>query len=246
MSHIYLSAISYQSSIDHSSYTALQEDMDPTNTTLFVGNLPPQATEAELAHLFQSFGALTHVHIVQGKNCAFVQFTARAPAERAHGALQAYTLHGQALRIAWGRNAAKRARPNAAAAAVPAGYMVPPAASAHGQYNYNYAPFGSGQDPGSHVDAWTAYQAGAQPAAAHADAWAGAMREAQAEGVGYGGYWGHPAAKVTASRFGFEDPLFVDWDGANRRFASVAPPMLAPIAMAPARQVMRAGVPAIV
>jgi hypothetical protein len=59
--------------------------------------------------------------------------------------------------------------------------------------------------------------------------------------VGDGGYFNHPDATTTASRFGFDDPLTYDFAAAHRRFVSVAPPMLAPIAMAPARFVLRAG-----
>ena len=94
---------------------------------------------------------------------------------------------------------------------------------------------------------WAAFTSGYYASAPQTadDVYHGLYGEAAAtsgEGVGHGGYTGHPEADRCASRFGFEDPLTYDFDASNRRFCSVAPPMLAPIAMAPARFVLRGGV----
>jgi RNA recognition motif-containing protein len=215
----------------------LQADFDEGNTTLFIGNLAPATTENELLQLLQGYGTVGYVRIPPGKGCGFVQYLSRAQAERALSSLQGQALHGAPLRLSWGRNAAKHAK----ATSAPSAYMVPPAPQPQ--------PYGAHAGPAAGMVGWPYpgyHPAHAQPLASQPmDVWHGMYGEAAAtsgEGVGYGGYTGHPDAKKTASRFGFEDPLHVDSDGANRRFASVAPPMLAPIAMAPARYVMRAGI----
>jgi RNA recognition motif. (a.k.a. RRM, RBD, or RNP domain) len=280
--------------------SALQGDVDESNTTLFIGNLAQSVSQAELSQLFMAYGALAHVHVPPGKGFGFVQFIQRAPAQRALDSAQGYALHGQPMRISWGRNAAKGSAPTPGVAPAPAGYMqpthgtlpfahsarpqVPPHMQRPGGGGGSGAGTGTtgGQSHGPPMPApmhpGTQYAAphhtggvaqalqtstqspsAAGPGHAHAQYVSGyhqgnsgyglsaeaVVDSSNANMIGRGGFFDHPLAEKTASRFGFEDPLHYDFEGANRRFCSVAPPMLAPIAMAPARHVLRAGMAAI-
>jgi RNA recognition motif. (a.k.a. RRM, RBD, or RNP domain) len=58
-------------------------DIDPSNTTLFIGGLSAGVTEDSLRAVFQRFGDIVYVKIPPGKGCGFVQFLGRANAEHA-------------------------------------------------------------------------------------------------------------------------------------------------------------------
>ena len=87
-----------------------QDDYSRDNTTLFVGGLAAGATEAELAELFQPFGALAGVRVPPGKNCGFVEFAMREAAEAALSAVHGHVLRGAALRLSWGKNPLRHTR----------------------------------------------------------------------------------------------------------------------------------------
>merc|ERR1712031_38851 len=57
-----------------------------SGTKMFVGNLPMTITNEALSFVFGSYGAVTNVHIMQGKSksgqpCAFVEYADRDQAE---------------------------------------------------------------------------------------------------------------------------------------------------------------------
>ncbi|OIV91934.1 hypothetical protein TanjilG_00602 [Lupinus angustifolius] len=100
---------SYQNSQGQGS----QNENDPNNTTIFVGNLDPNATDDYLRQVFSQYGELVHVKIPSGKRCGFVQFADRSCAEEAIRALNGTLLGGQNLRLSWGRSPAnKQAQPD--------------------------------------------------------------------------------------------------------------------------------------
>ncbi|XP_021592532.1 polyadenylate-binding protein RBP47B' isoform X2 [Manihot esculenta] len=78
-------------------------DSDITNTTIFVGNLDPNATEEELRQTFLQFGEIVYVKIPAGRGCGFVQFGTRASAEEAIQRMQGHVIGQQPVRISWGR-----------------------------------------------------------------------------------------------------------------------------------------------
>ncbi|ELR16465.1 RNA recognition motif domain containing protein [Acanthamoeba castellanii str. Neff] len=61
----------------------MPEQADPSNTTIFVGNLDSTVGEDELRGHFMPFGELVYVRVPPGKNCGFVQFVHRSCAENA-------------------------------------------------------------------------------------------------------------------------------------------------------------------
>ncbi|XBI45028.1 hypothetical protein VPH35_109586 [Triticum aestivum] len=55
----------------------VQTDNDPSNSTIFVGGLDPNATEDVLKQVFTPYGDVVHVKIPVGKRCGFVQYASR-------------------------------------------------------------------------------------------------------------------------------------------------------------------------
>lgn len=125
-----------------------QNENDPTNTTIFVGNLDPNVTDDLLRQVFGQYGELVHVKIPTGKRCGFVQFADRSCAEEALRVLNGSQLGGQNVRLSWGRSPSnKQSQPETnqwsggSGTGGSGGYY----GYAQGYENYGYAP--TGQDP---------------------------------------------------------------------------------------------------
>ncbi|KAI5961479.1 NGR1 [Candida theae] len=76
---------------------------DPNNTTVFVGGLSSEVTEATLFTLFKPFGVIQQIKIPPGKNCGFVKYSTREEAERTIAAMQGFIIGGNRVRLSWGR-----------------------------------------------------------------------------------------------------------------------------------------------
>ena len=87
-------------------------DLDPTNTTLFIGGLSSQVVEDQLRIMFCQFGDIIYVKIPQGKGCGFVQYVLRSSAERAMMAMNGKILGNSAMRISWGRSSGRSSAQN--------------------------------------------------------------------------------------------------------------------------------------
>lgn len=87
-------------------------DLDPTNTTLFIGGLSSQVIEDQLRMVFGQFGDIIYVKIPQGKGCGFVQYVLRSSAERAMMTMNGKILGNSAMRISWGRSSGRSASPS--------------------------------------------------------------------------------------------------------------------------------------
>ncbi|XP_012454506.1 polyadenylate-binding protein RBP45B isoform X1 [Gossypium raimondii] len=85
-----------------------QNENDPNNTTIFVGNLDSNVTEDHLREVFSPYGQLVHVKIPQNKRCGFVQFADRSCAEEALRILNGTQLGGQSIRLSWGRSTSNK------------------------------------------------------------------------------------------------------------------------------------------
>ncbi|WOK97662.1 polyadenylate-binding protein RBP47-like [Canna indica] len=85
-----------------------QQDVDSTNTTVFVGGLDPDVSEDDLKEAFSQYGEIASVKIPVGKQCGFVLFVYRNNAEEAMQQLNGTTIGKQTVRLSWGRNPAKK------------------------------------------------------------------------------------------------------------------------------------------
>jgi len=88
--------------------TAVYDTSDPTNTTIFIGNLSASVPEFQLRGIFSAFGELVYVRIPPGKGCGFVQFVHRKDAEIAMVKMHGSIIGGQAVRCSWGRSGRSR------------------------------------------------------------------------------------------------------------------------------------------
>uniref|UniRef100_A0A7N0T3N1 RRM domain-containing protein n=1 Tax=Kalanchoe fedtschenkoi TaxID=63787 RepID=A0A7N0T3N1_KALFE len=89
-------------------HQAAQFGNDPTNTTIFVGGIDSETTDADLRQPFSQFGDILNIKIPIGKGCAFVQFATRSEAEAAIEGLNGTIIGNQAVRLSWGRSPANR------------------------------------------------------------------------------------------------------------------------------------------
>ena len=80
------------------------EDLDPTNTTIFIGNLDVTVSGDELRDVFERFGDVAYVKVTPKKGCAFVHFYRRAQAKAALDAVHGMKLGAKHLRLSWGRH----------------------------------------------------------------------------------------------------------------------------------------------
>ncbi|XVF87714.1 hypothetical protein PTKIN_Ptkin18bG0142800 [Pterospermum kingtungense] len=132
-----------------------QNENDPTNTTIFVGNLDSNVTDDHLREVFSQYGQLVHVKIPQNKRCGFVQFADRSSAEEALRVLNGTQLGGQSIRLSWGRstsNKQSQGDPNQ----WNAGYYGYPQ-----RYDYGYAA--APQDPNMYYGGYPGYGSYQQP-----------------------------------------------------------------------------------
>ncbi|WFD00198.1 hypothetical protein MYAM1_002946 [Malassezia yamatoensis] len=76
----------------------------PIGRTVYIGNLPSDASVDELLNLVK-FGPIENVKLLPEKNCAFISFlTAQtAAAFHADSSVRHITLHGQQMKIGWGK-----------------------------------------------------------------------------------------------------------------------------------------------
>ncbi|OMO76768.1 hypothetical protein CCACVL1_15432 [Corchorus capsularis] len=98
----------YPKASSHSSSHGTQNENDPNNTTIFVGNLDTNVTDDHLREVFSPYGQLVHVKIPQNKRCGFVQFADRSCAEEALRVLNGTQLGGQSIRLSWGRSTSNK------------------------------------------------------------------------------------------------------------------------------------------
>lgn len=78
-----------------------------TGRTVYVGNLPAEASVDELLNHVK-FGPIENVRVLPEKNCAFISFMDGGTAASFHAdaSVKKLSLHGQELKIGWGRPSA--------------------------------------------------------------------------------------------------------------------------------------------
>lgn len=83
---------------------AMPRQVNPLNRTVYVGNLPADASVDELLNLVK-FGPIENVRILPEKNCAFISFLdgSTATAFHADACVKKVSLHNQELKIGWGK-----------------------------------------------------------------------------------------------------------------------------------------------
>lgn len=99
---------------------------DQSITTLWVGGLSEDSTEAEVRGVFFPFGDVASVRLILEKKCAFVTYVKRESAEAASAKLyNSLIIKGKSCRLAWGKRQSK-----GAVSAGPPGVRGPPGVKA--------------------------------------------------------------------------------------------------------------------
>jgi len=141
------------------SYEVVVQQTPAYNTTVYVGNLVPYCTQADLIPLFQSIGYLSEIRMQADRGFAFVKLDTHEHAAMAIVQLQGQMVHGRPIKCSWGKDradgAATTATPVTPTAATAPYNIQPmygmPQPTAYGQYGftgYTGFPGQTGATPG--------------------------------------------------------------------------------------------------
>jgi len=86
------------------SYEAVVAQTPSFNSTIYVGNLVPYATQADLIPLFQGFGYLVEIRMQSDRGFAFVKLDSHQSAAQAIVNLQGALVHGRGIKLSWGKD----------------------------------------------------------------------------------------------------------------------------------------------
>jgi nucleolysin TIA-1/TIAR len=199
------------------SYETVVTQTAPYNSTVYVGNLVPYCTQADLIPLFQSIGYLSEIRMQADRGFAFVKLDTHEHAAMAIVQLQGQMVHGRPIKCSWGKDRVD------GAAVQPAGGMSPTAPAApyggvpmygipqpntYGQYGFpgfagfpgqaagapGATPAAQGMPQANAAASGLGLPAGTQPAGSDPNAAAAAGQAAQAQWGAdpsyYSNYWG--------------------------------------------------------
>lgn len=128
-------------------YEGVVQQTPAYNTTVYVGNLVPYCTQADLIPLFQSIGYLSEIRMQADRGFAFVKLDTHEHAAMAIVQLQGQMVHGRPIKCSWGKDRADGtvAQPalTPTATAPPYGNMPMygiPQANTYGQYAFGSYP----------------------------------------------------------------------------------------------------------
>lgn len=88
------------------SYESVVQQTPGFNTTVYVGNLVPYCTQADLIPLFQSIGYLSEIRMQADRGFAFVKLDTHEHAAMAIVQLQGQMVHGRPIKCSWGKDRA--------------------------------------------------------------------------------------------------------------------------------------------
>jgi RNA recognition motif-containing protein len=86
------------------SYEAVANSAPILNTTIYVGNLVPYTTQADLIPLFQGFGYIHEIRMQADRGFAFVKLDTHDNATKAIVNLNGQTVRGRQLKCSWGKD----------------------------------------------------------------------------------------------------------------------------------------------
>jgi len=88
------------------SYESVVQQTPSYNSTVYVGNLVPYCTQADLIPLFQSIGYLSEIRMQADRGFAFVKLDTHEHAAMAIVQLQGQMVHGRPIKCSWGKDRA--------------------------------------------------------------------------------------------------------------------------------------------
>lgn len=139
------------------SYESVVQQTPAYNTTVYVGNLVPYCTQADLIPLFQSIGYLSEIRMQSDRGFAFVKLDTHEHAAMAIVQLQGQMVHGRPIKCSWGKDRADGTTTAQPAAMSPSTTATPyagmpmygmPQPNTYGQYGFGAYPGFPGQAAG--------------------------------------------------------------------------------------------------
>ncbi|KAG8864283.1 hypothetical protein FRB96_006104 [Tulasnella sp. 330] len=134
------------------SYEAVVQQTSPFNSTVYVGNLVPYCTQADLIPLFQSIGYVSEIRMQADRGFAFVKLDTHENAAMAIVQLQGQAVHGRPIKCSWGKDRASEG------GAQPGGPQSP--ATAMGGYGMAQPMYGMPQNNAYAAYGFTGYGGG--------------------------------------------------------------------------------------
>ncbi|KIM84587.1 hypothetical protein PILCRDRAFT_67510 [Piloderma croceum F 1598] len=125
------------------SYESVVQQTPSYNSTVYVGNLVPYCTQADLIPLFQSIGYLSEIRMQADRGFAFVKLDTHEHAAMAIVQLQGQMVHGRPIKCSWGKDRADGGTTQPGGPMSPASPQTPygnmpmygmPQANTYGQY----------------------------------------------------------------------------------------------------------------
>jgi len=109
------------------SYESVVQQTPAYNSTVYVGNLVPYCTQADLIPLFQSIGYLSEIRMQADRGFAFVKLDTHEHAAMAIVQLQGQMVHGRPIKCSWGKDRADgtTAQPGGPLSPTPAATVTP-------------------------------------------------------------------------------------------------------------------------
>ncbi|EPT04163.1 hypothetical protein FOMPIDRAFT_1027958 [Fomitopsis schrenkii] len=185
------------------SYESVVQQTPQYNTTVYVGNLVPYCTQADLIPLFQSIGYLSEIRMQADRGFAFVKLDTHEHAAMAIVQLQGQMVHGRPIKCSWGKDRADGGVSISPGSMSPAPAAAPyanmpmygmPQPNTYGQYGFG----GYGGFPN---------QAGATGTpGAGATGMGSPVAAAAAMGMGGGATAADPSASAAQGQWGGADP----------------------------------------
>jgi nucleolysin TIA-1/TIAR len=140
------------------SYESVVQQTPSYNSTVYVGNLVPYCTQADLIPLFQSIGYLSEIRMQADRGFAFVKLDTHEHAAMAIVQLQGQMVHGRPIKCSWGKDRADGGTTQPGGPMSPTTPQSPyanmpmygmPQASTYGQYGFpGYAGAPGAASPG--------------------------------------------------------------------------------------------------
>jgi nucleolysin TIA-1/TIAR len=155
-------------------YEAVAAQTPEFNTTVYVGNLIPYTTQADLIPLFQGYGYIVEIRMQADRGFAFVKLDTHQNAALAIMQLQNQLVHGRPIKCSWGKDKAANDQP---------GQGQYPQYNSYGYYGgYGYGQTGVPGQPGQ-----------TQP---EGQQWDAAAQQAYYQGGGWGNYYSESGLRL--------------------------------------------------
>lgn len=91
------------------SYEVVASSAPVYNSTIYVGNLVPYVTQADLIPMFQGFGYIHEIRTQADRGFAFVKLDTHENAAKAIVNLNGQIVHGRQLKCSWGKDRQEQA-----------------------------------------------------------------------------------------------------------------------------------------